>query len=215
MSKTSQGSRAERRARKEISVVVACRDKYEDKIAVLKAEADRIRKAIDVLKEKVLVAPDESVKLDLASEIKSLKRVLDNKEQLIQSFRSIKSMLDEMLNVIDAIYQQEQYSYIIKAIPERKLPRMIRNPNNIEQVFDLANKMLKDLKESLHKILIVDRNATQERKRIETKDQVIREQVGVYQDDLYDLIHSIEQEHAQTVDKSEDVSETSTRTNKA
>lgn len=209
-------SRAAKRATKEIRVVEACRDNYGDKIAVLKSESDRLRKAIDVLKEKILIATDQDVKLDLARELQSMQRVVDNKSQLIESFRSIKSMLDEMLNVIDAIYQQEQYSYIIKAIPERKLPRMIRNPDNIEKVFDLANKMLKDLKESLHRILLVDRNATQERKRIETKDKVIREQVGAYQqDDLYQLINSIEQERKQVSEKLEDATKAAQRANKA
>ena len=149
MASTKKMSRIERRARKEIGIVGACRDNYDDKVSSLKKERDTIKAAIDVLEEKIAATNDEERQLELVREIEGEQERLNTTNPLLKTFINIQVAFKKLCAILEAMMAQELYSDVVKKIPEKKLPKLVRDSRKNEELYTIINNLYSNFKDAL------------------------------------------------------------------
>lgn len=166
-----------KRAAKEIGVVRTCRDKhaairahYEEEIRTYKAELacleEKIRRHID--------AGERDQAITLASLHKLNTQQLRHSEQMMSVMDGEVQLLDTLLCTLRHLFLGEHYLTIIRAIPERRLPTLMKNPENIRKVHSICTQLLETLLESANRVEFVAREGTEDRTRIEQENETLR-----------------------------------------
>lgn len=163
--------RIERKAVYETNVVTLCRDRYKDKLDEVNAELERDNAQLKVCLEKGKLSTDEEEKRALAREVKKIRDKIEIFKGNEFMFRETVDLFDKLVDILDSLMMREQYRIIVRKIPEKKLPDLVRDLKReklnellmeLIRVLDVANKksMLssKELKEQLHTRAIENAN---------------------------------------------------------
>lgn len=140
--------RKAKKANEEINVVRACMDNYTEKRNKLDEQMSLIQNEIEVCTEKIRLGTDTRELDRLADRILALQdnlKILDMEQTTISG---IINVFDKLINLLEQFMLQEQYMYIIKTIPEKKLPKMVKDPKKIKDVYGIVTKLLEAFHEA-------------------------------------------------------------------
>lgn len=158
--------RIQKRANKEIGIVKICGEKYDDKISELEMRQKDAKLFIDQLKTDIVNTQDQTLARKLCNKKNMQEMQLKNRELLITKFNNTENLLEMLLNMVELLYAQEMYKYIVKVIPEKRLPKMVRDPNLVDAVYDLVNGLIKEFYESIKGDLVKYQKGTEEWTRL-------------------------------------------------
>lgn len=150
-----------KRARKEIKVVSNIAEDYNQKI--IRCESDinnyltklkELNSSYDELEDKLDVTSDEIEKRRIYGEqdrinmaIDELQSYVDNTEIEVNDFRHVARRLSQLLMYCQTFYHKEQYKFIIKSIPEKKLPQMVKSTEKMREIDELVKELLRIFRE--------------------------------------------------------------------
>lgn len=134
----------EKRAAFEFNVVKSCRQNYFDKLQDTKVAIKELEAQHVLLIEKGKLSDSETEKLFFAREIKKIREQISIKNDDAKSFQDIVDLLDELITLLESFLINERFRYIVKKIPEKKLPKMVRNPQKQNALTDLLISILND-----------------------------------------------------------------------
>lgn len=143
----------EKRAAFEFNVVKNCRQNYFDKLQDAKVAINELEAQHVLLIEKGKLCNSETEKLFFARDIKKIRDQLGIKNDDAKGFQDIVDLLDELITLLESFLINERFRYIVKKIPEKKLPKMIRNPQKQNALTDLLISLLNDFYAAQEKYL--------------------------------------------------------------
>ncbi|MBO5363459.1 MAG: hypothetical protein J6A46_03945 [Clostridia bacterium] len=139
------------RAKKEGEIVKACIEYMAKKIGIVDTER-RAQLALleDIENEflKAKAAGEEKITLQImASNYQSAREELEAIEKSVTLFLSTQDALRRLSAQVQALLRYEWYSYVIRTIPEKKLPAMIHSESekDMAKVRDLALKIIEKI----------------------------------------------------------------------
>ena len=156
-------NRLGKRAKKERDIVHACVTHMQDKINdthVKRAEFNRtIANDIAEIKRLQASGASESTLEIMAEAVLHKQNQVELFDGLLLIFSNVRNVLLDLEIQIDAIIGLEWYKYVIRTIPERKLPRMIRSEDNNElsKVAELVESILQKIEDKISRV-VVDKN---------------------------------------------------------
>ncbi len=173
-------NRIRRRAEKELAVVKATRDNFDDKARYFRDEVGVTKLQIFLNKERMVNLSDEEidalVELERLIQLDELK--LYQKEKQLQRYRSTLDLLEKLLYTLEIYYSYEDYRYIINIIPEKRLPKLVKDPNKIGEVYDLVLEMLKKFNTESQLFEIIEQEAKESQKREKEKTEITEDLYG-------------------------------------
>lgn len=134
----------EKRAAFEFNVVKSCRQNYFEKLQDTKVAIKELEAQHVLLIEKGKLCDSETEKLFFAREIKKIREQISIKNDDAKSFQDIVDLLDELITLLESFLINERFKYIVKKIPEKKLPKMVRDPQKQPALTDLLISLLND-----------------------------------------------------------------------
>ncbi len=161
-----QGDRAQR----EVKVVGACKDHMQGKVVNMRYKRADLKREIELKEAEVVrlanAGADEHEVNDMANEVAALVNKLEFNDGLADVFSIVRNVLIELETMLDALMEFEWYRYVIRTIPEKKLPAMIRSddPKDLEKVMELSQQIIQKIED---KIVLTIRDK-------EKSDQIIR-----------------------------------------
>ena len=168
-------SRAKKQAIYEINVVKSCRENYLEKLEEIKKMTEEISAQIGVLLERGRLSSSETEQKELAREIKKLRICLDMMKKDEEHYRNDVDMFDRFVILLDAFYRNERFRYIVKMIPERKLARMVKNPNKHDKVTAILTSLFKEFNNAIQKFVIDVHNEQEEWEHITKVGEIFDE----------------------------------------
>ena len=168
-------TRVEKQAIYEINVVKSCRENYLEKLEELQRKIDETEVQLKLLLERGKLSTDTSEKKALAREIKKIRDNLEIMKDDIGCFQDNVDMFDELITLLDSFFMHERFKYIVKKIPEKKLPTMVKDPDRREEVNDLLLSLLEDFNTSWQKYLHGMKKRKEKRAHIQTVKEEFRE----------------------------------------
>ncbi|MBR4942742.1 MAG: hypothetical protein IKZ28_01815 [Clostridia bacterium] len=139
------------KAKREGRIVDLCVQHMNTKIAETKAERARKMELIKKIDEEILTAMsmgEEGLDLDMKiDEAEASKLDLDTLEKSLHILMSVQDALRRLSVQVQALIRQEWYSYVIRTIPEKKLPKMIRSESaaDMMKLRDIALEILEKI----------------------------------------------------------------------
>ena len=152
-------SRLEKRANKERDIVKACVSRMQEKIDDTHNKRANFKQDIanDIAEIKRLYASGvgESTLEIMAESVAHKEAQLELFDGLLTIFSSVRNVLLDLQIQVDAIIGLEWYKYVIKTIPERKLPRMISSENHddLYEVIELVESILKKIEDKITNVV--------------------------------------------------------------
>lgn len=198
------------RAEKEIRIVEKCVEKYADKISQQNLECNEIKREIDLYKEDIQNNVDNvDRQRSCAKRIKACERDLERKGQTIEQFEKVRDVLENVYSLAQDLFAKELYRYLIYHIPQRKLPRLVRNGKKIDKVYKLASDLEDYFYWEMERISLVSDQAEKKNKDRKQKNKqvmdMIKENNGNAGDDLDAMIAAIVNEKRdETIKNAED-----------
>lgn len=175
MATNGRTPRIQKQAVYEINVVRSCRDNYAEKLDDLQKEIDEMSAVLALKWEEGKASVDAEERKKLAREVSQLKDRLDIKKNDAECFQDNITMLEDLLVLLDSFFAHERFRYIVKKIPEKKLPSMVKDPSKIEEVNELIFSLLDEFRDRWQKYLILMKKREEERKHRKNVDAVIKE----------------------------------------
>lgn len=134
----------EKRAAFEFNVVKSCRQNYFEKLQDTNIAINDLEASQALLIEKGKLCENENEKKFYAREILKIREKLSIKNDDAKSFQDIVDLLDELITLLESFLINERFRYIVKKIPEKKLPKMVRDPQKQPALTDLLISLLND-----------------------------------------------------------------------
>lgn len=145
-----------KRADKEIDIVVklnrefesqvlSCEREIQDYLLRLKDIKDNyfeLEKRTDKALDDIEMTSINNEKKRLIRNKKKYEAYLKNTEIERDNFSMVTVNLSKLLMYIKVFYRRKEYKYIIKVIPEKKLPKMLNSTEKTREVNDLVNELL-------------------------------------------------------------------------
>ena len=175
----------EKKAADEIMVVSLCVRFVEDEIKKLLSDMKTCKKEQDendLLIEKYIgVDLDELYGVEKATydnmftKYKSLEARMGFMENRSRVLNDICEALSSIKNSAQALVDNGMYKEVIKAIPEKLLPRMVKNIKETENILQLVTGLKVTLNEMLVKYSIAKEYAQEEERKIDAKNKIMNE----------------------------------------
>lgn len=159
--------RIKKQATYETNVVKSCREKYNEKLLETQRIVVEANAQLAVLLEKGRLSSDEEEKRNLAREIKKIRDNLQKIKVDQECFQDNVDMFDELLNLLNSFFMHERFKYIVKKIPEKKLPLMVKDPNKREDLNNLLFSLLEEFNKTWQKYLLSMKKRKEKREHIE------------------------------------------------
>lgn len=178
------------RALKERNIVDACRRHVESKCLRAEEQRAQLKRELEAMTKEVIrkdaAGEDEVVLERMLDEIDFKKQEIEFKDGTLSSFTSVKNVLQNLTNEIDALLALEWYSYVIRTIPERKLPKLIRSekPQDLIRVMELANEILSKIEDKIALDLTAKKEYDRAMRLIKETAREIKEKNGVVDADI-------------------------------
>ncbi len=210
MTKTGERvPRIKKQAIYEMNVVKSCRDNYLEKLEEVQRKIDETEVQLKLLMERGKLSTDISEKKSIAREIKKIRDNLEIMKDDIGCFQDNVDMFDELLTLLDSFFLHERFKYIVKKIPEKKLPIMVKDPDRREEVNDLLLSLLEDFNTAWQKYLHGMKKRKEKRAHIQSVKEEFRERNDTQDSELDAIMAEFE-----TSDENESASITTKKTNK-
>lgn len=159
--------RVKKRATYETNVVISCRDKYNEKLTELNSEIEEITAKLSVIMEKGKLSSDRTEQETLAREVIKLRDHLQILKEDKDCFQDNVDMFDELIILLKSFFVHERYKYIIRKIPEKKLPNMVKDPNKREELNGLLLSLLEEFNKTMQKNLLLKKDRKQKRSHLQ------------------------------------------------
>ena len=162
-------NRVQKKAEHAISVGGACLRKCEVDIYSLRVERNDFIASIDGLKARIRATSDPILQETLMSEIEDIEFELEQNARSIEDAENLAKLLRRLISLLKTFYRKQQYRYITKKMPYKKLPKLIQDPNKIEQVSKTINRLYQEFVDQANilGIIIVDNDESIARTTIE------------------------------------------------
>lgn len=134
----------EKRAAYEFNIVKNCRQNFFEKLQETKVAVNDLEASQALLIEKGKLCENENEKKFYAREILKIREKLNIKNDDAKNFQDNVDLMDELITLLESFLLNERFRYIVKKIPEKKLPKMIRNPQKQDALTDLLISLLND-----------------------------------------------------------------------
>lgn len=152
------------RARNEIGVVVDCREDYEKRASDVDAQIKKMESELTTLDALVAAKiggrPLESIPDaefaeidDLQDRIETLEATIEDHRLLLTQFRRSANLLDSLHKTLCMFYERGDFKFVIKNIPEKRLPALVGDVNKISSVLQLVEKLEKKFSQENARIL--------------------------------------------------------------
>lgn len=148
-------NRNQKKAEYAIRVGQTCKSKCEGDIYGLRVERGELTTSITVLKERICATSDPILQENLMSEIEDIEFDLKQNERSIEKSENLTKLLRRLISLLKTFYREQQYRYITKKMPYRKLPKLIQDPNKIEQVSETIKNLYQEFVDQANKLGIV------------------------------------------------------------
>ena len=168
-------SRAKKQAIYEINVVKSCRENYLEKLEEIKKMTEEISAQIGVLLERGRLSSSEAEQKELAREIKKLRDNLEILKDDQGCFQDNVDMFDELETLLNSFFMHERYRYIVRKIPEKKLPIMVKDPDKREEVNELLLSLLAEFNNTWQKYLLSMKKRKEKREHLQRVKDNFRE----------------------------------------
>ena len=168
-------SRAKKQAIYEINVVKSCRENYLEKLEEIKKMTEEISAQIGVLLERGRLSSSEAEQKELAREIKKLRDNLEILKDDQGCFQDNVDMFDELETLLNSFFMHERYRYIVRKIPEKKLPIMVKDPDKREEVNELLLSLLEEFNTTWQKYLLSMKKRKEKREHMQRAKDNFRE----------------------------------------
>ena len=168
-------SRAKKQAIYEINVVKSCRENYLEKLEEIKKMTEEISAQIGVLLERGRLSSSEAEQKELAREIKKLRDNLEILKDDQGCFQDNVDMFDELETLLNSFFMHERYRYIVRKIPEKKLPIMVKDPDKREEVNELLLSLLEEFNNTWQKYLLSMKKRKEKREHLQRVKDNFRE----------------------------------------
>ena len=148
-------TKQELRAKKEREVVRVCKERMEEKVAIMTERKAEKKQQIEDMELEILRRSDageEDVVIQrLVDQLSYVERQAEFDDGIISVFSAVRNVLLDLQVYVDALVQFEWYGYIIRTIPERKLPKMIRSENqkDLLKVMALTQTILEKIEDKI------------------------------------------------------------------
>jgi hypothetical protein len=172
----------EKRARKEIAVVRDCRDKYLELTTHYGDEAKRQRDELSYLETKMRSLHDTGQlkeAVELARRHKALAKSLKYSDNMCALMRDQSQLLANLMDALENLYIAEAYFVIIRLIPERQLPRLLKNPNNVHKVHDVCYKLNEHLWDYINRFGVENQQGEEAIANVDKVAQTLQEKMGI------------------------------------
>ncbi len=122
--------RLERRANAERAVIDGSVYHISAKLEEASRNITSLRRKVSAASKETLARHDAGESLEvttaLLEEVELIESQLSLEENLMGMFARLKTMLSKLLIFIDALIRLEDYKYVIKAVPEKKIPEYVK-----------------------------------------------------------------------------------------
>lgn len=201
MASTKKPTRIEKRARYEISVVESCRNNYLEKFGDTNDKIEVANAQLSVLLERGRLSHEKSEQIAIAHEIRKIRDALEILKDDADCFQDNVDMFDELLTLLNSFFMKERFGYIVRKIPEKKLPAMVRNPDRREDVNELLMSILQDFQTAWQKYLLDKRKRKERRQHVRKVKENFRERNEIDEEsELSDIIAEFRTEDIKTVE---------------
>lgn len=154
----------EERARNEIGVVLDCVQDYErrsnDTDAQIKRMEGELATLDALINAKIAGRPIASIPDgemaeidDLQDRVETLEATIEDHRLLLTQFRRSANLLDSLHKTLAMFYQRGDFKFVIKNIPEKRLPALVGDVNKISSVLELVEKLEKKFSQENARIL--------------------------------------------------------------
>lgn len=167
--------RLKKQAIYEVNVVRACRDEYLAKLDELQKKIDEEKAKETVLLERGKLSSDVVEQGRIAREIKAIRDTLQIMGEDYDCFQDNVDMFKELLTLLDSFFMHGRFRYIVKKIPEKRLPDMVKDPDKREEVGDLLLSLFEDFNTAWQKYLLSMRKRKEKRAHIQKTKENFRE----------------------------------------
>lgn len=168
-------SRTKKQAIYEINVVKSCRENYLEKLEEIKKKTEEISAQIGVLIERGRLSSNVTEQKELAREIKKLRDNFEILKDDQSCFQDNVDMFDELETLLNSFFIHERFRYIVRKIPEKRLPIMVKDPDKREEVNELLLSLLGEFNNSWKKYLLNMEKRKEERERMRKTKDIFRE----------------------------------------
>lgn len=168
-------SRTKKQAIYEINVVKSCRENYLEKLEELKKMTETVEAQIGVLLERGKLSSSELEQRELAREIKKLRDNLEIMKDDESCFQDNVDMFDELEILLNSFFLHERFRYIVRKIPEKKLPLMVKDPDKREEVNNLLLSLLEEFNITWQKYILGMKKRKEKREHMEQAKKNFKE----------------------------------------
>jgi hypothetical protein len=83
------------------------------------------------------------------------------------------------MDALENLYIAEAYFVIIRLIPERQLPRLLKNPNNVHKVHDVCYKLNEHLWDYINRFGVENQQGEEAIANVDKVAQTLQEKMGI------------------------------------
>ncbi len=199
MASNEKMPRIKKQAIYEMNVVKSCRDNYLEKLDELKRKLDEANAQLTVLLERGRLSTDENDKKAIAREIKKIRDNFQIMKDDADCFQDNVDMFDELETLLASFFMHERFKYIVRKIPEKKLPLMVKDPDRREEVNDLLLSLLEDFNTAWQKYLLSMKKRKEKRAHIQKAKENFRERNETTDKELDSIMAEFETDMEETV----------------
>ena len=151
------------RATQEINVVKDCKQDFETRADERKRKLEEANARMGVLEALGGNTTNEDELDRIANEMAELEENIEYYKEDYENFTATAKMFGDLLRDLESFYVNNQFKFIVKKIPEKKLRALADNPNKMEKLIKLlmsiqkAADRLKERKKHGSKVHIQER----------------------------------------------------------
>lgn len=159
------------RALEEYEVVEAVCKRVDERISDLKIITSQLESSLKTIEEtyvsKRLSGAGEKEINRIILDMENIKEERSRTEAIIDDLYNVRTLVRKLSLVVRCMLRYERYSYVIKLIPEKRLPNMVDSENQIALVGELVNNSLRRLNLKIQKDQVLLHAIERESKRID------------------------------------------------
>ncbi|MDE6475060.1 MAG: hypothetical protein K2L70_08180 [Clostridia bacterium] len=184
----SKISKKQIKAEDEINIVKLCKEKVcESKVQVEQNLREKER-SIVLLEERGKLCGDLNKQKEIAREIKKIEESAEIKKRDLSVYIEFDTLFTRLLDRLDSLYMNRRFKYIIKIIPEKRLPSMVLNPNKIEQLINLLKQIIKECDNAITKYRIAFTNLNKDYEESKGMQRILDDQYSNTDRDIEEML---------------------------
>ena len=153
--KKQSKSRIEKRAEAEVAVVKACKTHMQEKVQAMTEQRNVAKAKKSLIEEEIIRAADEGedeiVIQRMIEDLSFAEKQIAFSDGMISVFMAVRNVLSDLSIELDSILQLQWYKYVIRTIPEKKLPKMLQSEKqrDLQRVMELTQAILQKVEDKI------------------------------------------------------------------